>query len=78
MDAVFADTHEVPSIDTIDTYMAKLHMVILDNPQENESLIATVRDIVGRLNFEGYVSCPYTVYTLHIFGVCRQIRESVH
>lgn len=47
------DTNEVPSIDTIDTYMAKLHMVILDNPQENESLIATVRDIVGRLNFEG-------------------------
>ena len=54
-DAVFADTHEVPSVDTIDTYMAKLHMVILDNPQENEGLIATVRDIVGRLNFEGYV-----------------------
>jgi len=55
VDCVFADTNEVPSIDTIDTYMAKLHMVILDNPQENESLIATVRDIVGRLNFEGYV-----------------------
>ena len=45
----------MPSVDTIDTYMAKLHMVILDNPQDNESLIATVRDIVGRLNFEGYV-----------------------
>jgi hypothetical protein len=32
--------------------MAKLHTIILDAPQENESLIATVRDIVGRLNFD--------------------------
>lgn len=46
-------THEVPSLETIDTYMAKLHTIILDSPQENENLIATVREIVGRLNFEG-------------------------
>ncbi|XP_067652904.1 high mobility group protein 20A-like [Haliotis asinina] len=44
---------ETPSLETIDTYMAKLHTVILDSPQENESLIATVREIVGRLNIEG-------------------------
>ena len=43
----------MPTLETIDTYMAKLHSVILDSPQENESLIATVREIVGRLNFEG-------------------------
>jgi len=47
------NTHEVPALDSIDTYMAHLHAVILDSPQENESLIATVREIVGRLNFEG-------------------------
>lgn len=47
------NTHEVPALDTIDNYMAKLHSIILDSPQENEALIATVREIVGRLNFEG-------------------------
>lgn len=47
------NTQEVPALDTIDTYMAKLHSIILDSPQENEALIATVREIVGRLNFEG-------------------------
>lgn len=46
-------TNEVPTLETVDTYMTKLHSLILDSPQENESLIATVRDIVGRLNFEG-------------------------
>jgi len=46
-------THEVPALDSIDNYMAKLHSIILDSPQENEALIATVREIVGRLNFEG-------------------------
>ncbi|XP_059144533.1 high mobility group protein 20A-like isoform X2 [Physella acuta] len=43
---------ELPTLDTIDTYMAKLHSLILDSPQENEQLIATVREIVGRLNIE--------------------------
>ncbi|KAK6184885.1 hypothetical protein SNE40_007246 [Patella caerulea] len=43
-------TNEMPSLETVDTYMAKLHTLILDSPQENESLIATVREIVGRLN----------------------------
>ncbi|XP_013415091.1 high mobility group protein 20A [Lingula anatina] len=45
-------SNEVPSLETVDTYMAKLHSIILDTPQENEALIATVREIVGRLNFE--------------------------
>ncbi|XP_064596050.1 high mobility group protein 20A-like [Liolophura sinensis] len=41
---------EVPTLETIDNYMAKLHTTILDSPQENDALIATVREIVGRLN----------------------------
>lgn len=45
-------TEEVPTLETVDNYMAKLHSIILDSPQENESLIAMVREIVGRLNFE--------------------------
>ncbi len=45
-------TREMPSLETIDTYMAKLHSIILDSPQEHESLITTVREIVGRLNFD--------------------------
>lgn len=46
-------TGETPTLDTIDAYMAKLHNLILESPQDNESLIATVRDILGRLNMEG-------------------------
>ena len=45
-------SNEVPNLDSIDTYMAKLHTIILDSPQEHESLITTVREIVGRLNFD--------------------------
>lgn len=49
----FTGTGETPTLDTIDAYMAKLHNLILESPQDNESLIATVRDILGRLNMEG-------------------------
>ncbi|GFS09509.1 high mobility group protein 20A [Elysia marginata] len=45
-------TGELPTLETIDSYMARLHSLILDSPQENETLIATVREIVGRLNVE--------------------------
>jgi hypothetical protein len=50
---VFAGSNEIPTLETVDTYMARLHSVILDSPQENESLIAAVREIVGRLNIDG-------------------------
>ncbi|XP_054858504.1 high mobility group protein 20A [Eublepharis macularius] len=40
---------ETPSMDTIDSYMNRLHSIILANPQENETLIATVREVVNRL-----------------------------
>ncbi|KAL4216643.1 High mobility group protein 20A [Mactra antiquata] len=45
-------TNEIPTLETIDTYMARLHTVILDHPQKNEKLIGQVRDIVGRLNID--------------------------
>ena len=48
----FSGSNEVPTLESIDTYMAKLHSIILDSPQENEALIATVREIVSRLNFD--------------------------
>ncbi|XP_060086506.1 high mobility group protein 20A-like [Heteronotia binoei] len=40
---------ETPTMDTIDSYMNRLHSIILGNPQENETLIATVREVVNRL-----------------------------
>lgn len=46
-------SNETPSVESIDSYMAKLHNLILDNPQENEVLISTVRDIVSRLDYQG-------------------------
>ncbi|XP_038640155.1 high mobility group protein 20A isoform X5 [Scyliorhinus canicula] len=41
---------ETPTLETIDSYMRKLHGIILSNPQNNENLIATVRDLVSRLD----------------------------
>lgn len=46
-------TNETPTLETIDSYMARLHTLILDSPQEHEALISTVRDIVGRLDYKG-------------------------
>uniref|UniRef100_A0A8C5RP42 High mobility group protein 20A n=1 Tax=Laticauda laticaudata TaxID=8630 RepID=A0A8C5RP42_LATLA len=40
---------EIPTLDTIDSYMNRLHNLILANPQENETLIATVREVVNHL-----------------------------
>ncbi|XP_035670639.1 high mobility group protein 20A-like isoform X1 [Branchiostoma floridae] len=44
---------EVPTLETIDGYMAKLHNMILENPQQHESLIQQVREVVGRLDYQG-------------------------
>lgn len=46
-------SNEMPTLETIDSYMSKLHTMILDSPQENENLISTVREIVGRLDYQG-------------------------
>ena len=48
---VLPGTNEVPTLDTIDSYMTRLYSVILDSPQENEGLITNVREIVSRLGF---------------------------
>lgn len=45
--------HESVSADNIDNYMTHLHTIMLESPEENETLIASVRDIVSRINFEG-------------------------
>lgn len=46
-------TNELPTIETVDSYMAKLHNAVMDNPQEHQSLVVTIKDIVTRLNLDG-------------------------
>ncbi|KAJ8343607.1 hypothetical protein SKAU_G00309360 [Synaphobranchus kaupii] len=41
---------ELPTLDTIDSYMKKLHAIILANPQEHEALINTIREVVSHLD----------------------------
>uniref|UniRef100_A0A3B3I4Z0 High mobility group protein 20A n=1 Tax=Oryzias latipes TaxID=8090 RepID=A0A3B3I4Z0_ORYLA len=41
---------ETPTLETVDSYMKKLHTIIVSNPQEHENLINTVRDVVNRLD----------------------------
>ncbi|XP_061629463.1 high mobility group protein 20A isoform X3 [Phyllopteryx taeniolatus] len=41
---------EMPTLDSIDSYMKKLHSIIMSNPPEHDSLINTVRDLVNRLD----------------------------
>ncbi|XP_018620880.1 high mobility group protein 20A isoform X1 [Scleropages formosus] len=40
---------ETPTLDTIDSYMKKLHGIIVADPQEHEGLINVVREVVSRL-----------------------------
>ncbi|XP_058502347.1 high mobility group protein 20A isoform X3 [Solea solea] len=41
---------ETPSLESIDSYMKKLHSIIISNPQEHDNLINTVREVVNRLD----------------------------
>ncbi|KAK5867019.1 hypothetical protein PBY51_011543 [Eleginops maclovinus] len=41
---------ETPTLDSIDSYMKKLHSIIVSSPQEHENLINTVREVVNRLD----------------------------
>ncbi|XP_030222466.1 high mobility group protein 20A isoform X2 [Gadus morhua] len=41
---------ETPTLDSVDSYMKKLHSIVVSNPQEHEGLINTVRDVVNRLD----------------------------
>ncbi|XP_048828823.1 high mobility group protein 20A isoform X1 [Brienomyrus brachyistius] len=40
---------ETPTLDTIDSYMKKLHAIILADPQQHEGLIGAVREVVSHL-----------------------------
>lgn len=42
-------TQETPTEESIDSYMVQLHSVIVNNPQQHQSLIQTVRGIVSQL-----------------------------
>jgi FtsZ-binding cell division protein ZapB len=46
-------TNELPTLETVDAYMAKLHKLITESPQEHALLASTVRDIISRMNFDG-------------------------
>ncbi|XP_056596084.1 high mobility group protein 20A isoform X1 [Triplophysa dalaica] len=41
---------ETPTLESVDSYMKRLHNIILSNPQEHQHLINTVRDVVNRLD----------------------------
>lgn len=47
---LFTGSGETPTLETVDSYMKKLHTIIVSNPQEHENLINTVRDVVNRLD----------------------------
>lgn len=44
-----AGSGETPTLDTIDSYMKKLHGIILADPQQHEGLISAVREVVSHL-----------------------------
>lgn len=44
---------EVASLQNIDNYMNNLHSILLENSSHDTNLLQTVRDIVGRLEFNG-------------------------
>lgn len=44
---------EMATLQTIDSYMTNLHSMLLENSSHDATLLQTVRDIVGRLEFNG-------------------------
>lgn len=44
---------EVASLQNIDSYMNNLHSILLENSSHDTNLLQTVRDIVGKLEFNG-------------------------
>ncbi|KDR10436.1 high mobility group protein 20A-like [Zootermopsis nevadensis] len=47
-------SNEVPTLTSIDNYMTRLHSLLLDSTtRDREALVATVRELVGRLEFHG-------------------------
>jgi len=57
-------TNELPTLDTVDSYMTKLHSLISESPQEHTALAATVRSIISRMSFDScwhYLETPLLV-----------------
>ncbi|KAJ8980676.1 hypothetical protein NQ317_013288 [Molorchus minor] len=44
---------EVAALQNIDNYMTNLHSILLENSSHDTNLLQTVRDIVGKLEFNG-------------------------
>lgn len=44
---------EIPTIQNIDKYMNNLHSILLENSSHDTNLVQTVKDIVGKLEFNG-------------------------
>ncbi|KAJ8960233.1 hypothetical protein NQ318_003958 [Aromia moschata] len=44
---------EVATLQNIDNYMTNLHSILLENSSHDTNLLQTVRDIVGKLEFNG-------------------------
>lgn len=45
---------EMATYATIDSYMTTLHSMLLENSTQDASLLQTIRDIVGRMEFNGW------------------------
>ena len=48
---IFSGTNETPNIDTIDSYMMKLHSRITESTQ-HEKLFTKVKQIINKIDFE--------------------------
>ncbi|KAL8595507.1 hypothetical protein ACOMHN_000716 [Nucella lapillus] len=46
-------TKEYPTVETIESYMSKLHSIVLNSPQQHQVFVSTVVDIISRLASEG-------------------------
>lgn len=52
-------TNETPTLHTVDSYMAKLHRVLLEHPENNDlTIIPTVREIVSGLSSAEHQNGP--------------------
>ncbi|XP_025082233.1 high mobility group protein 20A-like isoform X2 [Pomacea canaliculata] len=41
-----------PTVDTIESYMARVHTIITESPQQHHSFVASILDIITRLNVD--------------------------
>jgi DNA repair exonuclease SbcCD ATPase subunit len=46
-------SNEVPTVDTIDKYMSKLHSIVTGQQAEHETLVSKVKEVVSRIEYPG-------------------------